>query len=297
MFLRHNSYSPFVPAAKRLFYRSVIEAHTIEKGLALPEPRPAFGRAKITGIAGLLSKYDEAYSPFPLEMTGGAISDYMAFNQKAGVAAEQLVEARALKAHLQARVRRETGGIREVAAPQSQNATGGADFIASRFSCRMFDARPVPRGEIEAALRVAQSAPSQCNRQATKVHVYEERDQIDHLLSLQGGAAGFASTVPALLLVTSELTAWGGPQQRNQPYVDGGLYSLATLLALHARGLASCPLNLAVTNRTERLIKRAGEVPACERLVMMIAVGYPSRPALRAAKSPRRPLAEIVTWH
>ena len=40
------------------------------------------------------------------------------------------------------------------------------------------------------------------------------------LLDLQGGARGFAETVPTLFVITSEITAWGGPQQRNQPYVD-----------------------------------------------------------------------------
>ena len=91
--------------------------------------------------------------------------------------------------------------------------------------------------------------------------------------------------------------AWGGPQQRNQLYVDGGLFSMNLMLAAHGLGLASCPLNLAVTNDVERRIKQAGGIPANERVIMMIAVGVPVTEGRKAAKSPRRALSEILTVH
>jgi nitroreductase len=98
-------------------------------------------------------------------------------------------------------------------------------------------------------------------------------------------------------VVTSEIAAWGGPGQRNQPYVDGALFALYLLLAFHSKRIAACPLNLAITNAVERKIKKAGGIPAGERLIMMIAFGSTIREPLRAAMSPRRDVDEILSLH
>ena len=69
------------------------------------------------------------------------------------------------------------------------------------------------------------------------------------------------------------------------------------LYALHANGLAACPLNLAVSNRKERKIKHAGAIPMDHRLIMMIAVGRPlSLTDVSAACSPRRATQEILRF-
>src|SRR5690554_4037963 len=50
LFLRHNGFSPFEDRARRLSHKTIIEAHTIEKGLALPHPKPHFGQDKIRAL-------------------------------------------------------------------------------------------------------------------------------------------------------------------------------------------------------------------------------------------------------
>jgi nitroreductase len=45
------------------------------------------------------------------------------------------------------------------------------ELLASRYSCRGFLPRPVPRADIEHILEVAQRTPSWCNAQPWKVHV------------------------------------------------------------------------------------------------------------------------------
>jgi nitroreductase len=98
-----------------------------------------------------------------------------------------------------------------------------------------------------------------------------------------------------LALISSELVAWGGAQQRNQPYVDGALFSMTFLLACQGEGYATCPSNLAITHKTENAIRSVAQIPAGEHLIMMIAFGKPPRDqTLKAAASPRRPLVEIL---
>lgn len=55
-FIKHNGYSPMAPRDKRLFYKLIIETHTIEKGLSLKSPKPLFGKDKILFIINTLKQ-------------------------------------------------------------------------------------------------------------------------------------------------------------------------------------------------------------------------------------------------
>jgi len=169
--------------------------------------------------------------------------------------------------------------------------------LVSRFSCRMFADATVDTSTVERIVALAQTAPSQCNRQATLIHFYNDPAKIEELLRLQQGSTGFAETVRGLFVVSFDLAAWGGAQQRNQGYVDAALFSQNLMLAAHALGVAACPLNLAVRHATEHRIRAVGGIPSDQRLVMMIAIGWPLAGALKAAASPRRLTTEILTLH
>jgi len=90
-------------------------------------------------------------------------------------------------------------------------------FLDGRFSARDFAPRSLNDPEIAAVIELAQRAPSQCNRQSTRIHVYRNRAKIAKLLELQGGARGFAEAVPTLFIVTSEITAWGARSSATNP--------------------------------------------------------------------------------
>lgn len=296
-FVSHNGYSPFVDRHTRLFYRILIETHTIEKGLSLEAPRPLFGRDKIRYVMDALDSYGREHSRLPVEMALGALASYLAFHEERGVEDELLASIRRFLQRWEAGgAFRTTGGVRPFEPPAGPPGSPG-DLLGSRASCRMFDPAPLSDARLREIVTAAQAAPSQCNRQSSKVHVYRTRGTIDRLLALQGGSRGFSQNVGNLLVVSSEIAAWGGAPQRNQPYVDGALFAMALLLACHAQGLIACPLNLAITNARERSIRNEGGIPHGERLVMMIALGHPVPGPLRVARSPRRDVDEILSLH
>ncbi|PPQ16840.1 hypothetical protein CV770_24220 [Bradyrhizobium sp. AC87j1] len=292
LYARYCGVSPFRDVGSSGSYKLVIESHAIEKGLSLPRPRKLFGRAKISYIVGELRRTTRGNSNFSVQMAAGALLGYKQLHVEQAVSDPILVD-------IEAALRDATHQKELISNPGTRIITpehpGGESVLEARFSCRMFDQYRVPRADIEKIVSAAQRAPSQCNRQATKVYVFQSRSKIERLLELQGGAAGFGHLVNNLAIVSSELSAWGGAQQRNQPYVDGGLFSLAFLLACQERGYVACPLNLAVRHRVEHEIRSVGGIPAGERLIMMIAFGKPvSDESIRAAASPRRPLSEVL---
>ena len=295
LFTRHNNYSPAEPRQRRLSYKTIIEAHTIEKGLSLPQPKPHFGLAKINNLLDMNVGWNPAMSELSRSMLVGALRDYQ--NAFIDTPSPDEESAKRISAFVDAHdVSVAQGGVRHDLEHAGPNLAA-EEFLRSRFSAREFANRALTDDELDDVIRIAQRTPSQCNRQSVKVHVYRDTARICRLLELQGGAAGFAENVPTLFVISSEIAAWGGPQQRNQLYVDGGLYAMMLMLALDARGFQSCPMNLAITHRCERAIKTEGNIPAGERLVVMVAAGPPPDYSIRAAKSPRRESRAVCTVH
>ncbi len=297
LFLRFNSYSPFVDKSKRAFYKIIIEAHTIEKGLSLPDPKLLFGKDKIRFVMAALSRYDLQHSPVPAHMSLGALDAYVNFHARAGKSDPLLDEIAGYLKTWEAKLPKPwKGGTRDCSF-DGQPPGNLQHLLASRSSIRALRPTPLDPGQILQAIALAQLAPSQCNRQASRVHAYQDPARIQELLALQGGSRGFADSVGNLFVVSSEICAWGGPGQRNQAYVDGSLFAMCLMLACRSMGWGTCPLNLAIDHKTESAIRRAGGIPAGERLIMMIAFGEPLAPETRVAFSPRRPAAEIATLH
>jgi len=297
LFLRFNSYSPFVDQRKRAFYKIIIEAHTIEKGLSLPSPKPLFGKDKVRFVMNALSRYDIGHSPVPAHMSLGALEAYVNFHTKSGTSDPLLDEISGYLKQWETRVPRPWKGGTRAYDFDGQPAGDLQQLIAGRSSVRTLSRTPLAPDRILETIALAQQAPSQCNRQATRVHTYQDPARIQELLALQGGSRGFAETVGNLFVVSSDICAWGGPGQRNQAYVDGALFAMCLLLACRAMGWGACPLNLAIDHKTESAIRRVGGIPAGERLILMIAFGEPIAPQTRVAFSPRRPAAEIATLH
>ncbi|GHC04801.1 nitroreductase family protein [Cerasicoccus arenae] len=299
--LGYSYHSPFEEENRRLYYRIIILAHAIEKGLSLKDPRDLFGIKKLRDMMGLLDRYDVGFSPFPVEMAKGAIESYVKLHRSKTPDAPFLEELEAYLANSETLSQCEgNGGARNIEPghfPSEASRQVGQVFIQSRFSCRNYAPVKVSKETIRKVLEIAQSAPSQCNRQSVRVHCFQSPDQISSLLSLQGGTSGFTESIHNLFVVTSELTAWGGYGQRSQSYVDGGLFSQNLMLALHVHGLASCPLNLAITNAKEANIKRISGIHQRERLIMMIAFGEPGEENLLAARSARIPLESVLLFH
>ena len=297
LFLRFNSYSPFVDKSRRAFYKIIIEAHTIEKGLSLSDPKLLFGKDKIRFVMAALSRYDIRHSPVPAHMSLGALDAYVNFHARAGMTDPLLDEIAGYLKTWEARLPRPwKGGTRDYSFNGHPPGTL-QHLMASRSSIRTLRPTPLAPDQILEAIAIAQLAPSQCNRQSSRVHAYQDPARIKELLALQGGSRGFADSVGNLFVVSSDICAWGGPGQRNQAYVDGALFAMCLMFACRSMGWGACPLNLAIDHKTETAIRRAGGIPAGERLIMMIAFGEPLAPETRVAFSPRRPAAEIVTLH
>lgn len=170
------------------------------------------------------------------------------------------------------------------------------DFFWSRSSVRQFAPDPVTPEELELAVSIAQRSPCVCNRQSGRVRALTERSDISDALAIQGGARGFEREVPLLLVISSELANFQGAGERNQCWVDGGLFAMSLMWGLHSLGLVSCALNWSKEPAVDRELKSRFDIPASESIIFLLAVGRPPE-EFTVARSPRKPLNEVLVWH
>ncbi|WP_300644670.1 nitroreductase family protein [Nocardioides sp.] len=165
--------------------------------------------------------------------------------------------------------------------------------LRSRSSLRNFSECPVPRELLASAVSDALFSPSVCNRQATRTRWFH-RDDPQFLVCLkhQNGNRGFGDTAQWVGLITYDNRCFLTPGERNQGYIDAGLFTMTLQYSLHAQGVGACCLNWSMNARQDRRLRADVTIPDHETVVMMLAVGYPA-PMARATVSPRRSSATV----
>lgn len=247
--------------------------HRIEKGLALREPKRPFGSQVAERLDSLMAHKNEEDGTALLSYAGTARAALDSWNTD-GTIDDDVSPA----------IDRRDRGIVDV-----------QKFFASRRSVRDFNLEPVDPSLIETALKLALLTPSVCNRQSWRARVWTSRDDIDRALTFQNGNTGFGSTAQGLILVTVERGLFAGPNERNQVWIEGGLFSMSLVLALHGQGLDTCMLNMSQSAARLKRLHAAYNIPESEAVIMFVAFGHGSQ-GHRVARSPRRKLSEVVRW-
>ena len=283
---------------KQLHYDILLLAHTVEKGLSVKNTRLHFGKLKITQLLNYLDEYDFQWNSFPLSKSYGCLNEYLKYHVKNdydlgdfGKRIKQFIE-KCEKNNIEL-----AGGTKSIDLNSLSYKPEFALNLQSRFSSRQYEDKIVKDEVLSKIFAIVRQTPSQCNRQSSKVHLYQNPDDINDLLILQGGAEGFRENVKNLFIISNDLTSWSGFKARSQTYVDGSLFAMQVLNACQAMGLGACPLNLAVSNSKELKIIKRGGIPKSERLIMMISFGYPVKQKFKVAKSARQTIQNFVTKH
>jgi nitroreductase len=295
-FLRASSVSGRFGTDGKL--RAWIEAdvHKIEKALALKDPRTGFGKPVVNRLIDSLELYAQAHgnaAPVPLALN--TLEAYRRFHDARG-AADQAMWARIEGLATRASAGEFCGGgVLHVdrAHVLARAERDLASFFEARHSIRHFAAEPVDPMLIERAVRMAQRTPSVCNRQASKVHVYSEPVDRQRVLACQQGNRGFGEQAQVALVVTVDLETFFSVGERNQAWIDGGMFAMTLVWALHSLGLGCCCLNWSVERERDAHVHEVGGIPDTEVVIMMIAVGHLPE-TLNVAQSVRRPLEEVL---
>lgn len=276
----------------------LFQYHKLEKGLVMPGPRRLFGIEPAISVVQHLRRWREAGHPVSDPIYLGAIETltaYTAHLRRHGLDPHNLIvpQVAALLGQFT-----ETAPGLSTPVPLQRDASGAgmAAFSAlaqQRRSVREFLPDPVPQAVIESAVALAQLSPSACNRQPCRVYTLTEPELKKAALLQQNGNRGFGHLAPHVLIITANEGGFFDASERHQPYIDGGLFAMSLCFGFVAQGVATCCLNWCVPPRNDRTVHRLVGIPASERIVMFMAIGYPP-PDCKVPRSPRRALATVL---
>lgn len=273
--------------------------HRLEKGLSFRDSRPRFGRNTIDDLIAQLRLSDKHGERLPARI---AVSTLVAYQEAQDAQSRYekldafLAERGALRSDKLASDAE--GGFKFVSRDEIHAAAmqDMAPFFESRHSVRHFDDREVDMDLIRRAVDMARFTPSVCNRQATRVHVLSNAKDKISALNLQNGNRGFQDQIDKVIVVTSDLRSFVSSGERYQSWIDGGMFAMSLVYALHSLGLGTCCLNWSVDWFTDKRLRRAISLPPYERVIMLIAVGHlPEQ--FRVARSMRSPADELIVVH
>lgn len=167
------------------------------------------------------------------------------------------------------------------------------DFAHSRKSIRHYNDKYVSHDVIKKVVNLANTAPSVCNRQSARVKLIEDKKLISNILMIQGGFNGYIENVKQLLILTVDRQYFYTIGERNQFYIDGGIYLLNLLYALHYYKIAACPANWGKDISSEIELDRIFKIPDSEKIICIIPIGI-CQEKVSVTLSQRRDVDEVL---
>ncbi len=222
------------------------DVHLIERAFGLSHPRRPFGEQVAQRISGYLADFGAEIPPALRQRATTALAARDAWNS-AGTSP--------------ARTGRTT-------------PTTPLELLESRSSVRNFGPSAPSPSELAAILATAHHAPSVSDTQAWRVREFWSTQEQKPLLDLQDGNVGI-DVIPVLLMVSVDIRSFAGTHERNQMWIDGGIFLQQLLLAVEAHGWFGVPMNLSLTNSQARKIRAVSDVPPWEELIALVAIGRP----------------------
>lgn len=290
-----NSLS-FLQSEESLRAEIDMNCHIIEKGLTMPEMRMAFGQPVIQSLIAQIERYVKLHGSCDCSVTA-AVATLKEYLQLHDSNSEISVDFRN---RLQSFVQ----GFPEIAL-LSQPRSSKKDFFAnakaefstfakSRHSVRDLSGE-VSVDKIRDAIQTALHSPSSCNRQAWILHLVSSKPLIDKALKFQNGNRGFSHLVNKLLVVTVDARALGYNEFRDV-FVNGGLFTMSMVYALHSMGVANCLLNWSVTKENDIGLRRLLKIKESEMIIVMIGCGDPPD-FFKYTNSKRKQVDEVLVIH
>jgi nitroreductase len=282
----------------KLLTKIILDSHSIEKGLTMPNKRLGFGQAKILTLVKRCNDFKSQYSDeniYFMEVIG-VIKEYLRFHRNEGFVLPMEVISSCEELVAPYASVKET--IQPLKTSDQYFEYSNSSFLLfsnSRRSIRNFSGK-ISEESLFKAIELARNAPSTCNRQSIRVHIVKGESKKRELLKIQSGNRGFGDLAECLLILTSDLSAWEAGKLRHGPYMDGGIFTMNLLYSLHYYKIAACPLNLFLPVDKDKKLRSIIPIPDNEAIIVMIAIGsLPEQ--ISIAHSARKSTQSIITSH
>jgi nitroreductase len=164
-------------------------------------------------------------------------------------------------------------------------------FSLSRCSVREYSGEKISIDVFNKVVELANHAPTVCNRQGISVILVDNKEKLDEILLIQGGLKGYSDNLSQLIVLTSDRNYFYSIGERYQLYIDGGIYLMNLLYALHYYEIAACPAHWGMPVEADTKVQKIIGLNESEKIICLIAVGKPVS-NFKTTLSLRRPYNE-----
>lgn len=264
--------------SKNILLGSIIRRyHSLEKGLTMPEMKLGFGidvaKRLITDCILFISEFGKEDEQ--LRHAIAVVQEYKLYHEAQGFKLDNSILS--LISSLQDQIAEEVSPSHQRLISKAEyfreSESSFLKFSNSRLSVRHYSDIVIPENLIIDAIELSTNAPSACNRQAWRTYLYVNRDQIQQILKVQGGNRGFGHLADKLVIITSEVGVFTGISERNQAFIDGGIFAMNLLYALHYKRIAACILNCSATPEKDLKLRELTGIKNSEVFIAMISCG------------------------
>ena len=148
-----------------------------------------------------------------------------------------------------------------------------ADFCNLRHSIRDFSDERIPIEAIYSSIKLAQSAPSACNRQNPRIIIIRDKNCISHVMNLQHGGRTFAEKIDTLFIICSDLEGYWYANEQRCSLIDASLFAMQFVNGLLYNGIGSCILHWSVLPDKDKELRKLINPPKNWEINILIAGG------------------------
>lgn len=264
----------------KLIEKIITKYHIIEKGLTMPSSRLGFGKDVIIGLSSLCLEFSKKYDSKDEQYLHaiGVILEYKRFHEVNNFELNKDIIKAITKIE----------GLMSIS-PTQQLSFERDDFFQyknsefltfsnSRMSVRNFDENEeISQETLDNVLNLAKNAPSACNRQTWRTYIITDKTSVGRVLEAQGGNRGFGHLANKVIIVAGEVGGFASPGERNQVFIDGGIYAMNLLYSLHYYNIGSCILNCSHSVEKDMKMREIIDIKQSEVFIAMIAIGVPPK--------------------
>lgn len=298
-FIRYMRFSSTykVDTQERLLGKLILYYHVVEKGLSFEESRPGFGIQVLESLVDAVNSYIELnydIGQLQFKTSCSVLVKYFEANSEAGT------EVNELKSKLNSVVfdyRNEELGGKKIVTKEEILESVNIDFkrfFNSRHSIREFSDEKVETSEVIEAIDLAKKYPSVCNRQSVRTYLINSKEKVLEHLTYQNGNRGFRDKVDKVIVVTVDLGLFSKADERNQPFIDGGIYLMGLLLSLHSVGLGAVALNWSTNKESDKAYRGLGVINESETIISFVGIGS-LKDQMVVPKSERNNIRDTLT--
>lgn len=276
--------------------RIIMNYHILEKGLTMPNRRFGFGVEVLKKLMLQVDDFECRYGrDEQVDHASGVIRAYFELHSCAD-AFKSVSDS-----HYWEQIKHFLSRHNEIPAAKqphvrrtdfySKRKSSFPEFAWSRHTLRHYADCDLSLEKIKQAVDIARSTPTACNRQHCHVYCVSNKDQMEKLLAIQGGSRGFGHLANKLLVVTADLQDLCVVRERDDIFVNGGMFLMNLCYALHYYEVAHCILNWSRTPEEDLAMRKIIAIPPSETVIAILSCGE-APDEFDVASSPRKNLNE-----